>query len=625
MVEISLQNDRLFINGYDEPELSRIHIIKQIQRLGFEPKNDGEFICPGSNHLALANLLSLLEVRGIKYQLEHGALLLFQRFQEELELIEVIRVKGLEAQNVEAIPTITIEGFKRRLFPYQERAFFHMVTVQNPANFSVPGSGKTTMAYAYFQYLRKLGVVDKLLVIGPLSSFRVWEEEYIECINGASPINIKRFHGPNRHSIYGDDRYTIYLTNYQLVHRDKDLLISHINQTGRYLIVIDEAHYIKNPEEGAIKKALLDIAPYGVRRMIATGTPCPNSLMDLHSQLTFLWPSEGVTGSKFEFQKLIEDVEVVRSRIKPFFYRIQKKVLELDDPNITLVPIPMTNIQKQIYDSIVDKAISFITKYNVNDAQLLRWRRAWAIRLNQVMSNPSLLIDDTEDEFEQGFVPELDKHVVELVRDYHKIEIPAKVMAAMNKLQELRSKGINKVVIWTNFKKNVHMLKKLLCEKGWEVYVVTGDISSNENVLENRDQVIEEFRRTNNPAILLATPASCAEAISLHKHCHDMIFLDLTFNAAHWMQAKDRIHRIGMEKGIETNYYVIQTENSYDQTIYDRVLQKENKMIAVCNSDLPMPTENDEEISFEGFITNEDEIFSALDAELAAWESMNHE
>ena len=76
--------------------------------------------------------------------------------------------------------------FKRSLYLLQELSAFHLSFAQNACNFSVPGAGKTAIVYSAYAYLKNLPIenekhIDKLVVIGPLSSFAPWENEYEEC------------------------------------------------------------------------------------------------------------------------------------------------------------------------------------------------------------------------------------------------------------------------------------------------------------------------------------------------------------------------------------------------------------------------------------------------------------
>lgn len=631
MITIQYHNQNLIFVEEETAHLQRMPVRGLLLDWSFEHKGNGVFECSQNVRGALITLTSLLSSRGIEYLLDSTAQELLDDYEEEINRISEAREAGeLVKSSAKSYSLIKIDGFKRDLYPYQNRALHHMISVVNPANFSVPGSGKTTMAYAYFQYLRNNGIVDKLLVIGPISSFKVWEKEFGLCIEGDEKV--ARINGTQRQRFYGDESYTVYLTNYHLALRDRSEIVKHIINTGRYLVVVDESHYIKNSGEGAIKTALLDISRYATRRMIATGTPCPNTLMDFHSQFAFLWPSEGITGNKMQFEKFINQnkVEDVRDSLKPFFYRIQKEELDLPNPifhDSDLVPMPP--IQQRIYDAIREKAISSISKLSSNDARLNTWRRAWVIRLNQAMSNPSLLIG-ADEEFEEELLPQLDQfldqHIVELAENYYRSgEVPAKFSRCLNILNELRENEVYKVVVWTNFKKNISMFKKILDGHGWEVKVVSGDVSKDESNCNNRDQVIEDFRNSTVPTVLLATPASCAEAISLHHECHHMVFLDFTFNAAHWMQAKDRIHRIGMSKEVETHYYILLTDGSYDNDIYLRIKEKEDRMIAICNSDFPIPEDGGDEISLDQLLDGDGDPFTKMDDELLEWRKLQSE
>ena len=66
----------------------------------------------------------------------------------------------------------------RRLKPHQIKAAIHLLAVGNGANFSVPGSGKTTVVLTVFEWLRRQGMVNTLFVVGPPSCFGPWRDEY---------------------------------------------------------------------------------------------------------------------------------------------------------------------------------------------------------------------------------------------------------------------------------------------------------------------------------------------------------------------------------------------------------------------------------------------------------------
>ena len=64
--------------------------------------------------------------------------------------------------------------------------------------------------------------------------------------------------------------------------------------------------------------------------------------------------------------------------------------------------------------------------------------------------------------------------------------------------------------------------------------------------------------------------------------------MERSFNAAHFVQSKDRIHRYGLKEGTETNYYFVLSKDSIDETIDLRLSEKERSMIEIMAS-MPIP------------------------------------
>ena len=87
---------------------------------------------------------------------------------------------------------------------------------------------------------------------------------------------------------------------------------------------------------------------------------------------------------------------------------------------------------------------------------------------------------------------------------------------------------------------------------------------------------------------MIANPFTISESISLHKTCHNAIYLDRNFNAGQFIQSKDRIHRYGLKPDNKTNYYYIISENSIDETINRRLIFKEKRMTQIIET-APIP------------------------------------
>jgi SNF2 family DNA or RNA helicase len=77
---------------------------------------------------------------------------------------------------------------------------------------------------------------------------------------------------------------------------------------------------------------------------------------------------------------------------------------------------------------------------------------------------------------------------------------------------------------------------------------------------------------------MVANPAAASEGVSLHRVCHHAIYLDRTFNAAHYLQSEDRIHRFGLPADQETRIEIVECDGTVDETVYERLGYKIKRM-----------------------------------------------
>ena len=182
-------------------------------------------------------------------------------------------------------------------------------------------------------------------------------------------------------------------------------------------------------------------------------------------------------------------------------------------------------------------------------------------------------------------VIDLDVGIYEKIATYSKRkEIPSKLVEATKVTKELLQKG-EKVIIWSSFIDNMLIFKKQLL-KDENPILIYGDISREEDDEVNRDKLIQEFKDDPNPRVLIATPASLAESVSLHVNskknnetvCYNAIYLDRNFNGAQFMQSMDRIHRLGMDDKLEVVYHFIIANKTIDEKIDERLWEKYTDM-----------------------------------------------
>ncbi|MBK6883227.1 MAG: DEAD/DEAH box helicase family protein [Flavobacteriales bacterium] len=229
---------------------------------------------------------------------------------------------------------------KRNLRDHQKKAFYHLSKVGNGANFSVPGSGKTTVVLSAYEKKRIEGVVNLLFVVGPPSCFGPWQREFADVL-GRSPSTLILAGGDanSRKQLYYDREGTkeLYLTTFQTLLRDSHEVKAMLQRPEiRGFLVIDEAHYIKQMG-GSWASAVLSIAPHATYRCILTGTPIPKSYSDLYNLFEFLWPKHTVVTedekARVRAFETSNDIDAASSILEPvvgpLFYRVRKQELGL--------------------------------------------------------------------------------------------------------------------------------------------------------------------------------------------------------------------------------------------------------------------------------------------------------
>ena len=283
---------------------------------------------------------------------------LIEKASDDLKKREAVRTaaKKLLRKRPKSSDELQSAEFKRTLKKYQEEPVQLMVKIPYAANFSVPGSGKTTMLYAAYSRLKAIGDVQKLFIIAPSAAYLAWTEEYEKCFN--TKPQIARITGPKhkRMKFYHEpEKHEIFITTYQTAASDVNEL-SNLLRASRFLLVLDESHNIKRFEGGVRSSAVRRLTAHAVRRVILTGTPVPNSLLDLWSQFYFLDPD--IVGTQAQFKVLAKKSgaeELLRERLMPYYRRVKKKDLNLPDPIFKSVFVKAPKLQREIYERIKQK------------------------------------------------------------------------------------------------------------------------------------------------------------------------------------------------------------------------------------------------------------------------------
>ncbi len=339
----------------------------------------------------------------------------FQKFSENARLIRNDAFKDNPSLIAAFSSFQDVIGLKlaRKLYPLQLLSAFHMAFAQNACNFAVPGAGKTAIVYAAYSYLKTLPNddprhVDKLVVIGPLSSFAPWEKEYRNCF-GQEPAS-KRLSGDHRMSrsekeehLFSGDPAEITLIFHGGVEALQKEIMAFL-KANKAMVVVDEAHRIKNPE-GMWGKSIVEIGKEARSRIILTGTPVPNGYEDLFNLFQYLYPFRYKNILHFHYGNLVEmtksaeldapRVKELTDNISPYFIRIKKSDLKLPPVKDRVIEVKMGARQREIYDYVEAKYIrSFSQDASATIKDFLN--KAKLIRLRQAATNPTLLLQSIQ-------------------------------------------------------------------------------------------------------------------------------------------------------------------------------------------------------------------------------------
>lgn len=467
--------------------------------------------------------------------------------------------------------------FSRELRAFQKRDLGWLLALPNGANFSVPGAGKTTVTYALYEAERLVGKVKHLLVIAPLSAFDSWKTEAVDCFS--QPPVVHFFDGSPI-----PDHTEVCLITYQRLPISYDTVAEWV-QSEPCQVVLDEAHRMKKGWVGSWGSHCLYLARLATRRDVLTGTPAPQSVRDVEALIDFVWPNQArriLPNAVFERQPSHNAAAQVGSSIAPLFVRTTKTDLNLPEPVMKVLEVPLEEHQRDIYHALKNQYAGDILVSRTDRAQFARLGRI-VMYLLEAATNPALLpIGGTPDPLtSQPQFPMMDlppnASLAELIANYPRHELPPKFKVLAKLVDENATAG-RKTLVWTNFVANILMLEQTFASL--KPALIYGGIPSEltrPNTDRTREAELFRFRYDDDCLVLLANPAATSEGVSLHKQCHDAIYLDRTFNAGHYLQSIDRIHRLGMPD-VETRITFLVTKETIDITVNSRVKEKAEQL-----------------------------------------------
>lgn len=440
------------------------------------------------------------------------------------------------------------------LTEFQRRDITKLLSLRHGANFSVPGAGKTRVGLAIFHILRMKIGLQRLLVVGPKSSYEAWQNEALECLNPPPSIDIV-----DGAPVAGSD---VMLVNYER-------LPGLVSGLGRWLsekpsmIILDEAHRMKLGAEGAYGAACLSLGPRSRRRLILTGTPAPNGARDLENLFGFVWPGTG----RQSVMRAVSggDLATASQALKPLFTRTTKDELDLPKPVTSFRSIKLPPLHEEIYAALLGQ---FSARAVGHESNFQALGRILMYMLMAATSPALLAVGTTRYEPLEYRVPPLAvpkrSSLYQLMQDLPAYEMSPKYQEVLAIVASNSAKG-RKTLVWSTFIRSLNTLGSVLSR--YSPAIVSGATA-------DREDQISRFRNDPDCMVLLSNPATLGEGISLHHECHDAVYVDRDFAAGRYLQSLDRIHRLGLAKNVETRITVLVSEGTIDEIVASRLDDK---------------------------------------------------
>ena len=390
---------------------------------------------------------------------------------------------------------------------YQDFGTKYILSYRNVLLGDEMGLGKTIQAIAVANHLYQIGQ-RHAIVVCPLSILENWKSE----IHKWSKLNAYTYRGAKakRDKEYDTWLYNggILLTNYEQCFH----LVKKKDKPAIDLLVVDEAHYIKNPKTNRAKhvKELANIAEY---KLFMSGTPLENNLVEMMQLIDILNPTLSKQIRKDQNRLTIEQF---KERLATVYLRRKRKEVLQELPKMSIIErwSSFTDEEQKFYDKCVDEAsVSGL-------GALVKMRRA-------------AFIDDESEKIAQI------KEIAQEAKD-------------MNR----------KVIVFSFFKNSVLKRLAMLLPTSMED-VLSGDLSPG-----NRQKLIDKFNQSTTSNVLLAQIEAGGVGLNIQT-ANIVILCEPQWKPSTEQQAISRVYRMGQTRDVIV--YRLLTKDSIDESMVDLI------------------------------------------------------
>lgn len=440
-----------------------------------------------------------------------------------------------------------------KLHPYQAHCVDKILENDNIGLFLDMGLGKTLITLTSINKLKyDRFLVNKVLVVAPKKvAEATWQNE-IEKWPELNHLKVSTVLGTEKQRIKAlNTTADVYIINRENVVWLVDL---YQNNWPFDMVVCDEFSSFKSYQAKRFK-ALKSVKPH-IRRLIGlTGTPSPNGLLDLWSQVYLLDSGQRLGKSFFGFR-----ANYFKSDYMGYSYE------------------PVENTEKLITDKISDicismKAEDYLDLPPVTDNIIPVRLTPKAEKQYKTMERDMILaIPDAED-IDATSAAALSNKLLQLANgaiydedhNYHEIH-DCKIDAFMELIEQLNGKS---ALVFYNYQHDLVRLQEVLAKTKLRVKKLEGP----------QDQLDWNNGKID---ILLTHPASSAYGLNLQQGGNHVVWFGLNWNYELYTQANKRLHRQGQTEKVIIHHLV--TQDTRDEDVMEALRRKEDVQNYVLDS-----------------------------------------
>lgn len=490
----------------------------------------------------------------------------------------------------------------RELAPYQRAALVMATGTEAFGLLMDPGTGKTPIVVSRvsLESKRKRQTQKKMyraLIVCPLQVRTNWAQEFKRFSTNPGKITLIKGGEVDRaraivHSVTDepDCDWSASIIGYETLATSS---IDFIKRIPWDLVVLDESHRGKSSRTKRFER-LLDVREAAKSRMILTGTPIGNSIMDLWSQLEFL--GEGLSGftsfSAFQdfygnwetpkdtvgVRKLasIKNCAVIQERLARLTFSIDKEEagLNLPDKVSEMYEVEMTPKQAEIYAQVAEQLALEIEEM-LGDTAVKR-----EMVVENILVKLLRLAQITSGHLVYPEVRDPDTGVVLRERVVNQIDaVNPKVEGLMEIIQDEGRDPRSKIVVWCCFVPDIQAISKRLTEAGINHGAYYGATTE-----ADREKFVKAFNEDPSFRVLICNPQTAGEGLNLvgydywneppknDTYCDTAVFFSSNWSYLQRAQAEDRAHRRGTRMPVRIIDLIV--PDTIDQEIRQRLAAK---------------------------------------------------